>query len=91
MASGDILNNKRLYYIDWLRALVILSIIPYHAALTYLRLGNVYIKSPIISTEAIPFLIIATPLGDFFYDFAVFSFWNCIILFASFRERKSVC
>ena len=38
------METKRLYYIDWLRALVILTLIPFHAALTYLRFGVVYIS-----------------------------------------------
>lgn len=58
-------ESKRLYYIDWLRVLVVLSLIPFHASLTYLRYGGVYIKEPVSGLAALPFLIIEVPLGDF--------------------------
>jgi len=48
------METKRLYYVDWLRVLVILSLIPFHAALTYLRFGLVYIKAPVSGPAALP-------------------------------------
>lgn len=36
-----ITEKERLYYADWLRILTILSLIPYHSALTYTSLGEV--------------------------------------------------
>jgi hypothetical protein len=80
-------DNKRLHYVDWLRVLVILSLIPYHAALTYLRFGSVYIKSPIIGMKAIPFLIITTPLGDFFMT--LLFFLSGIASYYSFQSRQA--
>lgn len=59
------METKRLYYIDWLRVSVVLSLIPFHAALTYLRYGIVYIKEPVAGLSALPFLVIVVPLGDF--------------------------
>lgn len=50
----------------WLRVLVILTLIPFHAALTYLRFGNVYIKASVTGLSALPFVIATVPLGDFF-------------------------
>ncbi len=75
------MEPKRLYYIDWLRVLVILSLIPFHAALTYLRYGIVYIKAPVAGVSALPFLIVSVPLGDFimtllFFVSGVASFYS---------------
>ncbi len=66
------MESKRLYYLDWLRALVVLSLIPFHAALTYLRYGIVYIKAPITGISALPFLFFTVPLGDFFMSLLFF-------------------
>lgn len=68
----DAENTKRLYYIDWLRVLVVLTLIPFHASLTYLRYGFVYIKEPVSGLAALPFLIIEVPLGDFFMTLMFF-------------------
>ncbi|MCP5465322.1 MAG: acyltransferase family protein [Thermotogae bacterium] len=35
--------KERVYYIDWLRVIIILSLIPFHAALSYNGLGSVYV------------------------------------------------
>ncbi len=66
------MENKRLFYIDRLRVFVVLSLIPFHAALTYLRFGNVYIKTPVQGIEALQFLIFSVPLGDFFMTLLFF-------------------
>lgn len=79
--------NKRLYYVDWLRVLVILSLIPFHSALTFLKLGNVYIKSPVIGIDAIPFVIVTTPLEDFFMT--LLFFLSGIATYYSFQSRQS--
>lgn len=65
-------SSERLYYIDWLRVLPILSLIPFHASLTYLRYGVVYIKEPVAGLSALPFLIVSVPLGDFFMTLMFF-------------------
>ena len=67
--NGDI---ERLHYIDWLRVLVILTLIPFHAALTYLRYGTVYIKAPVSGVSALLFLAVTVPLGDFFMTLLFF-------------------
>jgi glucans biosynthesis protein C len=66
------METKRLYYIDWLRVLVVLALIPFHASLTYLRYGVVYIKEPVSGLASLPFLIIEVPLGDFFMTLMFF-------------------
>ena len=81
------MQTKRLYYIDWLRVLVILSLIPYHAAYTYLKNGFVYIKEPVFNLSALPFLIITVPLYDFFMTLLFFV--SGIASFYSFQNRDS--
>lgn len=78
-------ENKRLYYADWLRALVVLTLIPFHASLTYLRYGDVYIKEPVSGLAALPFLIIEVPLGDFFMTLMFFI--SGVASFYSFNSR----
>ena len=79
------METKRLYYIDWLRVLVILSLIPFHAALTYLRYGVVLIKAPVSGLSALPFLVFSVPLGDFFMTLLFFV--SGIASFYSFQKR----
>jgi hypothetical protein len=79
------METKRLYYIDWLRVLVILSLIPFHASLTYLRYGSVYIKEPVSGLAALPFLIIEVPLGDFFMTLLFFI--SGMTSYYSFKKR----
>lgn len=81
------MEPKRLYYIDWLRVLVILSLIPFHAALTYLRYGTVYIKAPVSGVSALPFLIVSVPLGDFFMTLLFFV--SGVASFYSFKQKGS--
>jgi fucose 4-O-acetylase-like acetyltransferase len=85
--GSDHLKSKRLYYVDWLRVLVILSLIPFHAAFTFLKLGSVYIKAPICSLEAIPFVVITTCLEDFFMTLLFFV--SGIATYYSFQSRQS--
>ncbi len=65
-------KNQRLYYIDWLRVLVILTLIPFHGALTYTVIGDVYIKSPIKDIRVIPFTTITAILDNFFMTLLFF-------------------
>ncbi len=81
------METKRLYYVDWLRVLVVLSLIPYHAALTYLRFGTVYIKAPVSGLAALPFLAVVVPLGDFFMSLLFFA--SGIASYYSFQKRGS--
>jgi hypothetical protein len=83
--SLDNRSAKRLYYIDWLRVLVILSLIPFHASLTYLRYGVVYIKEPVSDLASLPFLIIEVPLGDFFMTLMFFV--SGVASYYSFKKR----
>lgn len=78
-------NAERLYYIDWLRVLVVLALIPFHASLTYLRYGIVYIKEPVSGLASLPFLIIEVPLGDFFMTLMFFV--SGVASYYSFRKR----
>jgi glucans biosynthesis protein C len=66
------MRKERLYYVDWLRVLVILTLIPYHCALTYTGLGDTYIISPINDLKVLPFLIITAPLDNFFMTLLFF-------------------
>ncbi|MEL7610400.1 MAG: acyltransferase family protein [Bacillota bacterium] len=81
------MGTKRLFYIDWLRVLVILSLIPFHAALTYTRYGIVPIKAPVSGLAALPFLLVSVPLGDFFMTLLFFI--SGMASFYSFRSRGS--
>lgn len=81
------MDSRRLYYVDWLRVLTVLSLIPFHAALTYINYGTVYIKSPITGTEAIPFMIIPTLLSDFFMT--LLFFLSGFASYYSFQSRKA--
>lgn len=69
---NNVFPNERLYYIDWLRVLVILTLIPFHAALTYSGLGDTYIASPLHDARIIPFMLIVSPLGNFFMTLLFF-------------------
>ncbi|MFW6015149.1 MAG: acyltransferase family protein [bacterium] len=64
--------NKRLYYVDWLRVFVIMTLIPYHAALTYTGLGEIYIKKVIADVEVIPYILITMLLDNFFMTLLFF-------------------
>lgn len=86
MSSGN-MENKRLYYIDWLRVLVILTLIPFHASLTYLRYGVVPIKEPVSGFSALPFLIVEVPLGDFFMTLLFFV--SGVASWYSFNNRNA--
>ena len=80
------MESKRLYYLDWLRIFVILSLVPFHAALTYLRYGTVYIKAPLTGIAALPFLLVTVPLGDFFMSLMFFI--AGVSAFYSLRKRS---
>ncbi|HEX2946228.1 MAG TPA: acyltransferase family protein [Clostridia bacterium] len=77
--------NKRLYYLDWLRVLVVLTLIPFHAALTYSGLGDTYIASPLHDVRIIPFMLIVSPLGNFFM--VLLFFVSGIASFYSIQSR----
>lgn len=40
-------ENSRIYYIDWLRIIVVALLIPHHAAITFSHLGDAYVYLPI--------------------------------------------
>lgn len=65
-------EKTRLHYVDWLRVLVILCLIPYHAALTYSGTGDVYIKTPLHDALLFPFLSVAAPLDSFMMSLLFF-------------------
>lgn len=66
------MKRNRLYYVDWLRVFVIASLIPYHAALTYTGLGDIYIKKVITGFRVIPYVLITMPLDNFFMTLLFF-------------------
>lgn len=72
LEGGEIMNKERLYYIDWLRAAVVLSLVPYHAALTYSGLGDIYIKTPVKDIQVIPFLLISAVVDNSFMTLLFF-------------------
>lgn len=80
------MGKERLYYADWLRVLVVLSLIPYHAALTYTGIGSTYIINPIHTPGAIPFIIITASLDSF--SMALLFFVSGIGAFYSLRHRS---
>ncbi len=80
------MESKRLYCLDWMRIFVILSLVPFHAALTYLRYGTVYIKAPLAGIAALPFLLVTVPLGDFFMSLMFFI--AGVSAFYSLRKRS---
>lgn len=79
------METKRLYYIDKLRVWGILAVLPFHAALTYLRFGSAYIKEPVSGLNALPFLFLTVPLGDSFMTLLFFI--SGISSFYSFKSR----
>jgi glucans biosynthesis protein C len=66
------MKQERLYFVDWLRVFVILTLVPFHAALTYTSIGDIYIKSPIKDIGVLPFLIVVAPLDNFFMTLLFF-------------------
>jgi glucans biosynthesis protein C len=80
------MENKRLYYIDWLRVMVILSLIPFHAALTFNGNGDVYLKAPLHDIRILPLLSITSTLGSFFMT--LLFFLSGIASYYSFQKRS---
>ncbi|WP_066498153.1 acyltransferase family protein [Abyssisolibacter fermentans] len=66
------MKETRLYYVDWLRVFVIVSLVPYHAALTYTGLGDIYIKKIITDFRVIPYILVTMPLDSFFMTLLFF-------------------
>ncbi len=79
------MEKTRLYYLDWLRTLVVLSLIPFHAALTYTGMGDTYIETQISDLRVLPFLVITAPLGSFFMTLLFFV--SGISAYFSFKYR----
>ena len=40
-------ESIRLYYIDWLRIIIVALLIPHHIAITFSHLGDAYVYLPI--------------------------------------------
>ena len=81
--------KARLYFIDWLRVFVILSLIPYHAALTYTGLGDIYIKQTVSGMSVVPFIFVTMPLDNFFMTLLFFISGMSSFYSMSFRGAKS--
>ena len=66
------MEKGRLYYADWLRVLVVLSLIPFHSALTYTGFGDTYIIAPVKGISVLPLQLFVTILGSFFMTLLFF-------------------
>lgn len=42
------MKAERLHFVDWLRILVVVSLVPFHAAISYVGYGDVYVYDPAV-------------------------------------------
>lgn len=90
IGGASMLNNKenppRLYYLDWIRVIVVLLIIPFHSAVSFSHIGKAYIYTP---------YAIESPLYIFISDFLnlwfmrMLFFISGISTYISFKRRNS--
>jgi glucans biosynthesis protein C len=77
------LENTRLYFADWIRIIVVLSLIPFHTALSYSGYGDVYVYDPraidyylgntdIPGISSLPFDLYISFLDNFFMHLLFF-------------------
>lgn len=66
------MEKERLYYVDWLRVLVVLSLIPFHAALTYTGSGDTYIYAVVNNISVLPLILLVSVLSSFFMPLLFF-------------------
>ncbi len=66
------MEKERLYYVDWLRVLVVLSLIPFHAALTYIGSGDTYIYAAVNNISVLPLVLFVSVLSSFFMPLLFF-------------------
>ncbi len=59
------MKNRRAYYIDWLRTIIVALLIPHHTAITFSHLGDAYVYLP-IKDNALYFFIQSTFLNLWF-------------------------
>jgi glucans biosynthesis protein C len=80
-------DKKRLYFADALRLLVILSLVPFHAALTYTGNGDVYSYDPNVVAHyfnrSVPAGIVSVPM-DLFVDILDNFFMRLLFLVSGF-------
>lgn len=80
-------QNKRLYFADALRLIVILSLVPFHAALTYTGNGDVYTYDPHVIAHYLDRSaqagIVSVPF-DLFVDFLDNCFMRLLFLVSGF-------
>jgi hypothetical protein len=81
------MDKTRQYWADWLRVLVILTLIIYHTSLTFSALGSMYIYREIDSSEVLLFLLLTAPLDNFFM--AALFFVAGYAAFFALRKRTS--
>ncbi|HEY9592873.1 MAG TPA: acyltransferase family protein, partial [Spirochaetia bacterium] len=79
--------SVRLFYVDWLRILAVLSLVPFHAACTYLPTADAYIKTSVDGWASLPFLIVIAPLDGFFMTLLFFV--SGIGAYYSFSKRTT--
>jgi hypothetical protein len=58
-------ENKREYYIDWLRIIVVALLLPHHVAITFSHIGDAYVFLP-VKDNSLYFFIQSTFLNLWF-------------------------
>lgn len=66
------MKADRLYYLDWFRILVVISLIPYHTSLTYTGYGDTYVTDIQEGISTIPLMIFQRALDPFFMTLLFF-------------------
>jgi len=77
-----VMEKSRQYWADWLRTSLVLSLVVYHASLTFTALGSTYIYRKIDSAMVLPFILLTAPLDSFFMAalFFVAGYASCFAL-----------
>jgi len=55
--TDEICEVERIYYLDWLRIIIVLLLIPFHSGLTFVSWGSVYIKDVQVFPKSIEFFL----------------------------------
>lgn len=80
------MKNKRAYYIDWLRIIIVALLIPHHIAITFSHLGDAYVYLP-IKDNALYFFIQSTFLNLWFMRMLFFI--SGISTYYALRKRNN--
>ena len=79
-------ESSRLYYIDWLRIIIVALLIPHHTAITFSHLGDAYVYLP-IKDNSLYFFIQSTFLNLWFMRMLFFI--SGISTFYALRKRTN--